>query len=112
MIFTFMKSQMITQLGMAISSDMDTSVPLCGRDCVHLVNHIPVECAEAYSSFLTNLVRAEMKGIQRGVVYSALKEAQVPSQAERVLQSVKEVLPSLCSTNLTRDIDSVGLIRG
>ena len=79
---------------------------------MELVHHIPVESAEAYGHFLTSLIRVELKAIQRGVIYSALREVQVPSQAERALQSVREMLPSLCSANLTRDIQSIGLIKG
>jgi hypothetical protein len=79
---------------------------------VELVHHIPVESAEAYGHFLTSLIQTELKGVQRGVVYSALREMQVPSQAERALQSVKEALSSLCSANLSRDIKAVGLIKG
>ena len=97
----------------ATPSDSGTSTPLTGKDCVELVNHIPVECAQAYGTyFLTSLVRTELKDVQRGAVYSALREAQLPSQMERVLQTVKEVLPSLCSENLKRDVASTGLIRG
>ena len=92
--------------------DGDTSGPLCGKNCMELIHHIPVECAKAYSLFLTSLVRAELKGVQRGVVYTALRETQVLSQNERALQFIKEALPSLCSANLTRDIESVGLIKG
>ena len=104
--------QIMAKIGLTSSTDGDTPTPLCGKDCMELVHHIPVECAEAYSHFLTSLVRAELKGVQRGVVYSALREVQVATQAERTLQSVKELLPSLCSANLTRDIQSVGLIKG
>ena len=71
-----------------------------------------MECAEAFSDFLANLVKEELKGIQRGVVYGALTEAQLPSQTARILQSVKETFPSLCSANMARDIASVGLIKG
>ena len=95
----------------APSSDVITSTPLSGWVCVEMVNYIPVESAQAYGYFLTNLVNAELKDVQRGVVYSALREAQLPSQTERVLQVVKEVLPSLCSQHLKRDT-STGLIKG
>ena len=101
--------QIVTLLGIALPSD--SPVPLTGRICVQLLNHIPVECAEAFSCFLANLVEEELKGVQRGVVYGALREAQLPSQTERMLQSVKEALPSLCSANIARDVASVGLIK-
>lgn len=81
---------------------------------MQLVNHIPLalESVEACGHFLTSLVKVELKGVQRGMVYSALREAQLPSHTERFLQSFKELLPSLCTENLLRDIASVGLIRG
>ena len=101
----------MNKVGLSSLGDGDTSGPLCGKNCVELVHHIPVECAEAYSLFLTSLVRAELKGVQRGVVYAALREMQILSHNERALQSVKEALPSLCSANLTRDIESVDLIK-
>lgn len=103
---------MRAEIGLAVPSDSATSTPLTGRDCVQLVQHIPVECAEAYGHFLTGLVRAELKGVQRGVVYSALREAQLPSQIERIMHSIKVLLPSLCTANLAKDIASVGLIKG
>ena len=101
--------QMLAQIGLRLLND---SGPLCGKDCVEIVHHIPLECAEAYGCFLTSLLKSELKGIQRGVIYSALREVQVPSQAERTLHSTKEALPSLCSANLTRDVEAVGLIKG
>lgn len=104
--------QLATVIGVAIPSDTDTSIPLCGRDCVQLVNHIPLESVRAYGHFLTNLIKAELKEIQRGVIYSALREVQLPSPTEKTLQSVKEVLSSVCSANLAKDVSSVGLIKG
>ena len=103
----------MAKIGLSSPTDGDTSGgPLCGKDCVELVHHILVECAEAFSLFLTSIIKTELKKVQRGTIYSALRETQVPSQAERTLQSVKEALPSLSSANLTRDIKSVGLIKG
>ena len=105
--------QIASKVGLLSSvGDGDAPDPLCGKNCVELVHHIPVECAEAYSHFLTSLILTELKEVQRGVVYAALREVQVPSQAERALQAVKEALPSLCSANLNRDVKSVGLIKG
>ena len=102
--------QIVNKIGLL--SDGAASGSLCGKNCVELVHHIPVECAEAFGHFLTSLIGTKLKGVQRGVVYSALREMQVPSQAERALQSVTEALPSLCSANINRDIKPVGLIKG
>ena len=102
--------QIVNKIGLL--GDGVASDPLCGKNCVELVHHIPVECAEAFGHFLTSLIGTELKGVQRGVVYSALREMQVPSQAERALLSVKEALPSLCSANINKDIKPVGLIKG
>lgn len=104
--------QLMSDIGLVVPSDSGISTPLTGRDCVQLVQLIPLECVEAYSHFLTGLVKAELKGVQRGVVYSALREAQLPSQIERIMHSVKELLPSLCTANLAKDVASVGLIKG
>ena len=75
------------------SHDSDSSaIPLVGSHCIKLLPSIPSQSIPSYVSFLAGLLGNEVKAVPRGVVYSALRQAEVPSQLERILLSMADRL--------------------
>ena len=68
------------------------SLPLVASHCVQIVHYICHGALDAYSAFLASVLEAELEGLSRGVVYSAMKRAAVTSPQEAGLQSRAKTL--------------------
>lgn len=93
------------------SHDSEVEIPLAGCHCVQLLHYVPNTSFQDFAVFLTALLSEELREMPRGVVYSALRQAQMPTHLERVISSIPSKLQSLCVTYISRDI-AAGLIRG
>ena len=85
---------------------------MSGSHYVQLLQWIPLECLSEYGEFLSSLLKEEVKETGRGVIYSAVREAQMTWQCERLLESAVESLPDVCVANTLRDTTPAGLING
>ena len=74
------------------SHDSDPTLPLVGSQCVQILRCIPDGALGAYSTFLASLVKVELDGMSRGVVYSAMKHAALASTQEAGLRARADLL--------------------
>lgn len=110
--------QVATQLGLAppdssldSSHDPDAAASLVGSHYLQLLHYIPQPSLPAFASLLSSLLATELGEVQRGVVYSALRRCQAPSQLERTLDGVLRKLRGICGVVHNRD-GPTGLIAG
>ena len=93
------------------SHDPEAVIPLVGCHCVQLLHYIPDASLSDFALFLVGLLNEELSEVPRGVVYTALRQAEVPTRLERIVSSIPEKLHSMCTTHCSRDT-AAGLIRG
>ena len=93
------------------SHDSEAAIPLAGCHCVQLLHYIPDASLPDFAHFLASLLGEELREVPRGVVYTALRQAEVPTRLERIVSGISERLRNMCATHCSRDI-AAGLIRG
>ena len=93
------------------SHDPEAIIPLVGCHCVQLLHYIPDGSLSDFALFLAGLLNEELSEVPRGVVYTALRQAEVPTRLERIVSSIPEKLCSMCTTHCSRDT-AAGVIRG
>ena len=93
------------------SHDPEAVIPLVGCHCVQLLHYIPDASLPDFALFLAGLLNEELSEVPRGVVYTALRQAEVPTRLERIVSGIPEKLCSMCTTHCSRDT-AAGLIRG
>ncbi len=74
------------------SCDADSASLLSGSHCVQLVHFVPHGALPSFSAFLASLVGAELEGLSRGAVYSAVKQASAPTPHEVRLRAKSETI--------------------
>jgi hypothetical protein len=86
-----------------VSSEEAGGTLLPAGYCIHLVTAITPESLPALSRFLSSLLPQELEAIPRGLVSSAVKQAQTPSSLERGVRGVENTLYRMCLANAEKD---------
>ena len=78
--------------------------PLPPSCCANLVTTIPSQSLWSLSQLLSSLLVAEVEGIPRGTITSAVRQSTVVGSLERAVGGLGNMVQGMCLANAVRDL--------